>query len=160
MYSQCAVSKFITMWLPRPPPPSHRVTLNGRAIVGHVILLLFFLFSIRIELTLNETSGKLIKMQSFAHENHKNSFDLIFLFRFHLMLFIVLLSVSKRGAVSSYFPLETGANCQTGVLKRLKKYFFWRFIGSISEKLTSLVHFEMSALAWLISKQTFTLTDC
>ena len=45
---------------------------------------------------------------------------------------------------SSYFPLETGANCQTGVLKRIKKNccFFLRFIASISEKLTSLVHFE------------------
>ena len=27
----------------------------------------------------------------------------------------------------SYFPLETGGNCQTGVLKRIKKIVFFAF---------------------------------
>ena len=46
----------------------------------------------------------------------------------------------------SYFPLKTGANCQTGVLKRIKKIVsFLRFIASISKKLTSqLVNFTSS----------------
>ena len=38
---------------------------------------------------------------------------------------------------SSYFPSETGANSQTGALKGIKK-----INAIISEKLTSLVHFE------------------
>ena len=102
MYSQCAGSKFIKQCGcrdPPPPPPSlsRRVALTGSAIVMRFCCI-FLAFSIRIELTLNETSGKLIKMKSFAHENHENSFN-FFLFRFHLMLLIVLLSVSKRGAV-------------------------------------------------------------
>ena len=42
----------------------------------------------------------------------------------------------------SSFPLETGAICQTGALKRIEKDRFLCFIASISEKLTSLVHFE------------------
>ena len=42
----------------------------------------------------------------------------------------------------SYFPLDTGANCQTNALKRIKRRSILRFIASISEKLTSLVHFE------------------
>ena len=42
----------------------------------------------------------------------------------------------------SYLPLETGENCQTGPLKSIKRRSILRFIASISEKLTSLVHFE------------------
>ena len=44
-------------------------------------------------------------------------------FEFPRMLIIVLLSVSKRGAVVVSL-LETGANCQTGVLKRINKINF------------------------------------
>ena len=42
----------------------------------------------------------------------------------------------------SYFPLKNGANCQISALKRIKRRSILRFIASISEKLTSLVHFE------------------
>ena len=34
----------------------------------------------------------------------------------------------------SYFPLKTGANCQTGPLKRTKKDRFLRSIASVSKK--------------------------
>ena len=51
----------------------------------------------RIELTLNETSGKLIKCKALLMKITKTaSFFFLFLFQ---MLLIVLLSVSKRGAV-------------------------------------------------------------
>ena len=57
------------------------------------------------------------------------------------MLLIVLLSVSKRGAV--VISLGNRSELPNRLLKRLKKIvFFLRFIGSIWEKLTSLVYFE------------------
>ena len=56
------------------------------------------------------------------------------------MLLIVLLSVSKRGAV--VISLGNRSELPIRLLKRLKKIVFLRFIGSIWEKLTSLVYFE------------------
>ena len=41
----------------------------------------------------------------------------------------------------SYFPLETRANCQTGVLKRIKKIVFCVLSLVYRKKLTSLVSF-------------------
>ena len=128
------------MWLPgRPPPLSRRVALTGSAIVMRFCCV-FLPFSIRIELALNETSRILIKMLSFAHENHENSFNFSLSVPFDVIISSTFGFKTRR---RSYFPLETGANCQTGVLKRINKIrVFLRFIASISEKLTSLVHFE------------------
>ena len=43
----------------------------------------------------------------------------------------------------SYFPFKTGANCQTGVLKRTKKDRFFCVLSLVFRKnLTILVHFE------------------
>ena len=57
------------------------------------------------------------------------------------MLLIVLLSVSKRGAV--VISLGNRSELPNWRFKEDKKdRFFLRFIASISKKLTSLVHFE------------------
>ena len=97
MYSQCAGSKFVEQFGCR-DPRTRSYPLRSHLMV--VPLSRFSAVSIRIELTLNETSGKLIKMKSFAHENHENSFIFCFHFLFRMLL-IVLLSVSKRGALEN-----------------------------------------------------------
>ena len=56
------------------------------------------------------------------------------------MLLIVLLSVSKRGAV--VISLENRSELPNWRSKEDKKDRFLRFIASISKKLSILVHFE------------------
>ena len=131
-----------TMWLPRPPPPapslSRRVALTGSAIVMRFCCV-FLPFSIRIELTLNDTGGKLLNCKALLMKITKTASFFSFSVPFDVINSSSFGFKTRRG---SYFPLETGANCQTGVLKRIKKIVFLRFIARISEKLISLVYFE------------------
>ena len=146
MYSQCAGSKLIKQCVcrdPRAPPPSlsRQVALTGSAIVMRFCCV-FLPFSIRIELNLNETNGNSLKCKALLMKITKTAS----IFSFSVPFDFEVINSSTFGFKTrhrSYFPLETGANCQTGVLKRIKRsFFFVHFIASISEKLTSLVHFE------------------
>ena len=107
---------------PRAPslsPKAAMVTLTGSATVT------FFCRSTKIEFALNETSGKLVKMLSFAHENHENSFFFFFFGSICISLDVIESSTFDfKTRRHSYFPLETGANCQTIALKRIKKIDF------------------------------------